>query len=51
MAAFRAETGTRKLTFLTFITSAGLLPNEHSIGLVDVQLTAENLFLPVRIAE
>lgn len=45
MADFKSETGTRKSIFLTFITTFGLKANSHSIGLVQNELTMEDLFL------
>lgn len=45
---FKQETKTRKQLFLTFITTMGMQSNEHSIGLVDVQLEADHLFVPFR---
>lgn len=48
--AFKSETGTRKQLFLTFITCTGLTHNEHSLGLADVHLSADSLFLPFRFA-
>ncbi len=44
--AFIEETKTRKKTFLTFITAIGLTHNEHSLGLAEVQLSANDLFIP-----
>ena len=44
IAAFRVETATRKATFLTFISTFGLHPNSHSLGLVQNDLHAEVLF-------
>jgi hypothetical protein len=44
--AFKQETKTRKQLFLTFISSMGLQYNEHSLGLVEHQLTADVLFVP-----
>lgn len=44
IAAFKASTKTRKQVFLTFITTFGLKPNKHSLGLVDVALTMDCLF-------
>jgi hypothetical protein len=46
--AFKQETKTRKQLFLTFISSMGLTYNEHSLGLVETQLTADDLFIPFR---
>lgn len=48
MLAFKTETRTRKQLFLTFISCMGLAYNEHSLGLVDIQLTADALFVPFR---
>jgi hypothetical protein len=44
MALFQFESKTRKTLFLTFITSFGILPNEHSIGLVQQQVMLDDLF-------
>ena len=41
---FQQETKTRKHLFITLISSTGLQPNEHSIGLIDQQLTLDHLF-------
>ena len=43
---FQQETKTRKHLFITLISSVGLRPNEHSIGLIDQQLTLDHLFTP-----
>ena len=40
------ETNTRKHLFITLISSVGLQLNEHSIGLIDQQLTLDDLFVP-----
>jgi uncharacterized protein len=42
---FRAATQTKKQLFLTLITAFGMIPNEHSIGLEEQVLTADDLFL------
>jgi DNA-binding MarR family transcriptional regulator len=42
---FKTYTKTRKLIFLNIITTYGLIPNEHSIGLVDKALGMDALFL------
>jgi uncharacterized protein len=42
---FEAETKTRKHLFLTLVTMFGITHNEHSLGLVDQVLTADDLFL------
>lgn len=42
---FEAMTQTRKHLFLTLITTFGIIPNEHSLGLVDQVLTIDDLFL------
>jgi hypothetical protein len=47
--AFKTETKTRKQLFLTFISCMGLVHNEHSLGLVTVQLTADSLFIPFQV--
>ncbi|MCC6724793.1 MAG: AAA family ATPase [Saprospiraceae bacterium] len=44
LAVFKANTRTKKQLFLTFLSSFGLLANEHSTGLVDRSLTMEVLF-------
>jgi AAA+ ATPase superfamily predicted ATPase len=44
MAVFKQETGTKKAVFLTFITSFGIIPNEHSIGLIQQQVQLDDLF-------
>ncbi len=43
---FKDETKTRKHLFITLITTSGLQSNEHSLGLIDQQLTLDNLFAP-----
>jgi hypothetical protein len=35
---------TKKQVFLTFISTHGLLPNEHGLGLVDKELSLDDLF-------
>jgi uncharacterized protein len=42
---FQADTQTRKHLFLTLVTTFGILPNQHSIGLIDQVLTHDALFL------
>ncbi|MEI9913088.1 MAG: ATP-binding protein [Bacteroidota bacterium] len=42
---FRQEAKTNKQLFITLITSAGLLANENSIGLIDQQLKLDDLFI------
>lgn len=44
---FQRETKTRKHLFITLISSAGMQPNMHSTGLIDQQLTLNDLFVPV----
>ena len=44
ISVFSEVTKTRKQVFLTFISSFGLKPNKHSIGLVDNDLTMDVLF-------
>ena len=44
MAVFKETTKSRKQIFLTFITTFGLKQNQHSLGLVDVSLTMDDLF-------
>lgn len=45
VSLFRQQTGTKKQLFLVLITVHGLQQNEHSIGLVDQQLTVDDLFI------
>jgi hypothetical protein len=42
---FSEETNTRKHLFITLITTAGIQPNENSIGLVDQFLNLDQLFI------
>lgn len=44
LTVFRELTDTRKQVFLNLLTTFGLKPNEHSIGLVDKSLTMDVLF-------
>ena len=46
-AVFINETGTKKAVFPTFITSFGVVTNEHSIGLVQQHVLLDDLFHPV----
>lgn len=46
IAAFKESTHTRKQVFLTMITTFGLKPTPHSLGLVDAELTMDTLFEP-----
>lgn len=41
---FQRVTGTKKTIFLTMITPFGVVKNEHYLGLVDQQLTMDDLF-------
>lgn len=43
---FKTETKTRKHLFITLITTVGIQSNEHSLGLIDQQLTLDHLFIP-----
>jgi uncharacterized protein len=43
---FKEETKTRKQLFITLITTTGIQPNEHSLGLIDQQLALDHLFVP-----
>jgi len=45
MGIFRQETRTRKALFLTFITTYGLARNEHATGLVQNEVTMDDLFV------
>ncbi|MEZ5038870.1 MAG: ATP-binding protein [Saprospiraceae bacterium] len=42
---FEEATGTHKQLFISLITTLGLKPNEHSIGLIDQVLQLDDLFL------
>jgi len=44
MAIFRETTQTRKQIFLTVISTFGIKPNKHSLGLVDSEVVMEDLF-------
>ncbi|MBL7794041.1 MAG: ATP-binding protein [Saprospiraceae bacterium] len=44
IATFRETTHTRKQVFLTMITTFGVKNNQHSSGLVDAELTMDDLF-------
>jgi uncharacterized protein len=44
IALFRHYSKTKKQVFFTFISAYGLLPNEHSRGLVDNELKLDDLF-------
>lgn len=44
ITTFKEATKTRKLVFLTLITTFGLKQNQHSLGLVDATLTMDSLF-------
>ena len=44
LRAFQEKTGTRKTLFLTLITPYGIVQNQHSIGFVQQEVIAENLF-------
>jgi AAA+ ATPase superfamily predicted ATPase len=44
IATFKEITKTRKQTFLTMITTFGLKQNQYSLGLVDANLTTDDLF-------
>ena len=43
--AFREQTKTRKQVFTTLVTTFNLIPNEHSIGLIDSVVTMEHMFV------
>jgi uncharacterized protein len=45
MGVFKQETKTKKTLFLTLITTFGVQKNSHSIGLIQNELTMENLFI------
>jgi uncharacterized protein len=44
IALFKHYSKTKKQVFLTFISTYGILPNEHSLGLVDKELRLDDLF-------
>lgn len=44
VALFKHYSKTKKQVFLTFISTYGLLPNDHSLGLVDKELRLDDLF-------
>ena len=44
IALFKHYSDTKKQVFLTFISTFGLINNEHSLGLVDKELTLDSLF-------
>lgn len=41
---FQRVTGTKKTLFLTMITPYGVIKNEHYTGLINHQLTMDDLF-------
>lgn len=43
--AFQRRSKTRHQVWLTMITTFGIRPNQHSLGLVEKELTLEDLFL------
>lgn len=45
---FQQETKTRKHLFITLVSCNGIQANEHSTGLIDQQLTLDDLFVPVQ---
>lgn len=44
LSTFREETGTKKTLFLTFMTTFGLKQNQYALGLVQNNLTMDDLF-------
>lgn len=42
---FREQTKTKKQVFTTLVTTFNLIPNEHSIGLIDSVVTMDDLFV------
>jgi hypothetical protein len=44
VALFKHYSKTKKQVFLTFISTYGVLPNEHSLGVVDKELRLDDLF-------
>jgi AAA+ ATPase superfamily predicted ATPase len=44
IAQFKTQTKTRKNVFLTFISTFGIKPNLHSIGIVNQEITMDVLF-------
>jgi uncharacterized protein len=45
IALFKHYSATKKQVFFTFVSTYGLMPNEHSRGLVDKELTLNDLFV------
>jgi len=44
IAAFRARTGLKKAIHLVFVTSYGIVPNQHARDIVDAEVTMDALF-------
>lgn len=44
ISLFKHYSGTKKQVFLTFISTFGLMQNEHSTGLVDKEILLDDLF-------
>ncbi|HMQ48765.1 MAG TPA: ATP-binding protein [Saprospiraceae bacterium] len=44
VALFQHHSGTKKQVFLTFLSTYGILPNEHSANLVDKSIVLDDLF-------
>ena len=44
VALFKELSGTKKQVFLTFVTTFGIKPNKYSLGLIDNELTMDDLF-------
>ena len=44
LTIFQRTTKTKKHLFLSLITTFGITPNQHSIGLIDQVLTLDDLF-------
>ena len=42
---FEETTKTRKLLFITLVSTFGIIPNEHSVGVINQVLTTDDLFL------
>lgn len=47
IGVFKLETGTRKSVFLSMVTTFGLQQNMYSTGLIQNDLTMDDLFMPV----
>ncbi|MBT2560841.1 ATPase [Pedobacter sp. ISL-68] len=46
---FRRESKTKKTLFLAMVTTYGIKNNIHTVGLVQNQVTMDDLFLPLKL--